>query len=490
MTNDDLRRRKLDELLALPQETEWVEFKVSIAEPDAIGEYISALANSAALLEKSRAYLVWGVENETHRVVGTTFKPRKQKGAGNEDLEPWLTRSLAPRIDFTFHEFRAIGGEWVVVLEIQAANSTPVRFKESEWVRVGSHKKRLREHPEKERKLWALLSASQFESGIATTGISGDEVLSGLDYSSYFTLTNQRLPESKAGILERLRNEALLVPSGADRFDVTNLGAILFSRDLSQFGRLGRKAIRVIKYSGTGRVVTEREWNDPPARMGYAAGFESAIAFINSQLPQNEHIEEAFRRTARLYPEIAVRELVANALIHQDFSVTGAGPVVELFDDRMELTNPGESLVASDRFIDLPPRSRNESLAGFMRRVNICEERGSGIDKVITSIEAYQLPPPDFRTPTGSTQVVLFAPRKFADMSTAERVRACYQHCVLRWLTNSLMTNTTLRERLGIADANYSMASRVIRDALDQALIKPHDPKTSPRYRKYVPRWA
>jgi predicted HTH transcriptional regulator len=123
--------------------------------------------------------------------------------------------------------------------------------------------------------------------------------------------------------------------------------------------------------------------------MGYAAGFEAAIAYVNSQLPQNEHIGRALRQEVRIYPEIAIRELVANTLIHQDFSMTGAGPMVEIFDARMEFTNPGEPLVDLRRFIDTPPRSRNENLASFMRRVNICEERGSDIDKVIFHIEMF-----------------------------------------------------------------------------------------------------
>lgn len=181
----------------------------------------------------SRAYIVWGVENETHRIVGTTFKPRKQKGAGNEDLEPWLTRLLAPRIDFTIHEFPAASGERIVMFEVQPANSTPVRFKDGEWIRVGSHKKRLREHPEKERSLWAIFSATSFEPGIALAGLSGDDVLARLDYSAYFTLTAQRLPDNKAGILARLGDDKLVTQQGPDRFDVTNLGAILFARDLT-----------------------------------------------------------------------------------------------------------------------------------------------------------------------------------------------------------------------------------------------------------------
>jgi predicted HTH transcriptional regulator len=475
---------KLDELRALPGETEWFEFKHNNDNPEEIGEYLSALSNSAALHRQPFGYIVWGVENVTHNILGTTFKPRTKKGKGNEDLEPWLARLLSPRIDFTIFEFTA-GTAPIVMFQVQAANHKPVAFQNVEYIRVGSHKKPLREFTEKERALWALFASTAFEGGIARSGVAAEDVVALLDYEAYFRLMKTRLPDTREKILARLAEDSLVVPQGGV-FDITNLCAVLFARDLNQFGRLGRKALRVIKYKGTGRVQTEREWNDPPSRMGYAAGFEAAISYINSLLPQNEHIEEALRREERVYPQIAIRELVANTLIHQDFSVTGAGPMVEIFDDRMEMTNPGEPLVDTQRFIDTPPRSRNEALAGFMRRLNICEERGSGIDKVIFYIEMFQLPPPDFRVPQGSTQVLLLAPQTFGEMDRSERVRACYQHCVLCWVSNKVMTNATLRQRFGIADENYSMASRIIRDTLDEKLIKTADDAA----KKYVPFWA
>jgi hypothetical protein len=102
-----------------------------------------------------------------------------------------------------------------------------------------------------------------------------------------------------------------------------------------------------------------------------------------------------------MFPELAVRELVANALIHQDLFVTGAGPMVEIFDDRIEITNPGEPLVDTQRFVDTPLKSRNEGLASLMRRFRICEERGSGIDKVVQQVELFQLPAPLFERPGG-----------------------------------------------------------------------------------------
>ena len=96
----------LAELRKLPKETEWVEFKHNFAEPEEIGEYISALANSAALCGKMNAYMVWGVDDQTHNIVGTTFKPSITK-IGNEELENWLLRLFSPKIDFQFFAFQA-----------------------------------------------------------------------------------------------------------------------------------------------------------------------------------------------------------------------------------------------------------------------------------------------------------------------------------------------------------------------------------------------
>jgi predicted HTH transcriptional regulator len=103
---------------------------------------------------------------------------------------------------------------------------------------------------------------------------------------------------------------------------------------------------------------------------GYATGFEGVVRYINEQLPSNEVLGQAFRREFRMYPEVAIRELVANALIHQDFTVTGDGPKIEIFSDRVEITNPGRPLIDTLRFVDEPPQSRNEALASLMRRMH------------------------------------------------------------------------------------------------------------------------
>jgi predicted HTH transcriptional regulator len=473
------------ELCHLPQETEWVEFKVNDDEPQAIGEYLSALANTAALAGKAFAYLVWGVRDEDHAIVGTVFNPRAVR-VGNEELENWLLRLLEPKINFRFFDV-LVDDRRVVLMEIARAARHPVRFSGLEFIRVGSYKKKLKDFPEKERALWRIFDQTSFEDGIAAERVPADEVLLNLDYPAYFGLLEQPLPAHRDGILAALADDGLIRPCEAGGWNITNPGAILFAKRLGDFHSLRRKAVRVIQYRGTGRIKTLKEQVDTG---GYACGFEGLIGFINGLLPSNEVIEQALRKTIPMFPELAVRELVANAIIHQDFFVTGAGPMVEIFDDRIEITNPGEPLVDTQRFVDTPPRSRNETLASLMRRFRICEERGSGIDKVIFQVELLQLPAPLFEVPEGFTRTVLFAHRTLTKMDKADRVRAVYQHACLRYVNRQYLTNASIRERFGIEPANRATASRLIRDTLEAGLIRLINEDAADKMRAYVPYWA
>lgn len=386
-----------------------------------------------------------------------------------------------------FQEF-CVDNKHMVLLTIPHADHTPIRFKDSEFIRIGTYKKKLRDYPEKERSLWALFSDHRFENTIALSGIAGSKILSLLDYPAYYRLVAQPQPTDLEAVLEQFVVEGMISRRVDASYNILNLGAILFANDLGGFGRLTRKDLRIILYEGRQRVKTIQEYS--PVK-GYAVSFEDAISFINSRMPTNEHIGEALRREVRMYPEIAIRELVANAVIHQDFSITGAGPTVEIFSDRVEITNPGKPLIETSRFLDLPPRSRNETLASFMRRINICEERGSGIDKVVSSVEIYQLPAPDFKIVSDNTVSILYGHRPLAQMDIHDRIRACYQHACLRYISNERMTNASLRKRFAIEDKNYSIASRIIGMTLDAGFIKPLDPgSTSKKHASYIPFWA
>jgi predicted HTH transcriptional regulator len=426
------------------------------------------------------------VRDNDHKIVGTTFKPSMERVKGQE-LENWLTVHLRPSINFRILE-GVVDGQPVVVLEIPAAAHTPVRFSDFEYIRVGSYKKKLRDHPEKERQLWANLSSGSFENEIAYVGAAAADVLALLDHGSFFTLLGQQPPPNADAIARRFLEENLLVARPDGRFDVRNIAAILFARDLSAFGRLERKAVRVVTYDGPGRTSTLRERSEPA---GYATAFQSLLSYIDTQIPRREKIEHGLRTDQRMYPEDTIREPLGNALIHQDFSMTGVGPVVEIFSDRIEITSPGEPLVSPERFLDAPPRSRNEALAALMRRMRICEERGSGIDKVVHAAEESLLPAPDFRVVADHLRVVIYALRSFAHMTKEERLRATYQHASLQWVSNQRMTNASLRKRFGISEQNLAMVSRVISEAVEAGLIKPFDPSSKSRkLSQYIPFWA
>lgn len=125
---------------------------------------------------------------------------------------------------------------------------------------------------------------------------------------------------------------------------------------------MARKSVRVIVYNSKNKTVPSHE---QVGGKGYASGFEGLIGYINQTLPKNEVMGKALRKDVPMYPELAVRELVANAIIHQHFFMQGTGPMIEIFDGRVEITNPGTPLIDKQRFVDHPPISRNETLASL-----------------------------------------------------------------------------------------------------------------------------
>jgi len=475
----------IDDLRALPAETSWVEFKHENTDPEGMGKRVSALSNAARAEGQDTAYMVWGVEDGTHRVLGTAFELDTTRVRG-QPLALWLAQNLQPSPAFGFRGVAHPEGR-LVLLEIPAAPGAPVCFQNIPYIRIGSATPKLTDYPERFQRLIERLRPYRWESEVARAYVSADEVLTLLDYPAYFRLTRQPLPDNRAGILEKLAADRLITADVGGQWNITNLGAIVLATRLSAFDpSLARKGVRMVAYGGPNRAaaVTHRHDED----RGYATAFKALVGTLNAWLPRNEHIGAALREAHPLFPALAVRELLANALIHQDMTITGAGPQVEVFGDRIEITNPGRPLVAADRMIDLPPRSRNEALSSLMRRMGFCEEQGSGLDKVIAAVELFQLPPPLFKPEDGAMRVVLYGPRTFADMTPDERVRACYFHAVLKFLSGEKMKNSTLCARLGIEARNASQASQVIGKALEAGLIRVADPD-HPRA-GYVPHWA
>jgi len=467
-------------LQPIPHELNGLDWKINISEKgDRIAAHLSAFSNY-----EGGGFLVFGIdkngqlkginENDCSRII------EKIGNIARHNLEPSI------RID---HTIIKINNTPLLIIYIQENKEKPVHIRGKDvyhsYIRSAGQTRRMTK--QEVAHCIAISSSIRFEEQIALRNLEQNEILRKLDYAAYFDLIGKNLPDNKNGILAALEAEGLIV-KGKSNYHITNLGAILFAKDLNYFKGLSRKGVRIIIYPGKDRLNTIREIQ---GKKGYASGFENMIEFINNQLPTNEIIQQALRKQVKMYPEIAIREVVANAIIHQDFYETGTGPMVEIFQDRLEVTNPGKPLISTMRFIDYPPQSRNEILASFMRRLNMCEERGSGIDKVIASIELFQLPAPDFIATEKHTKVILYSYRKLSEMDKADRVRACYQHCCLKYVSGEKMSNQSLRQRFNISDKNYPMASRIIADTLNAGLVKPADPESkSKKYAFYVPFWA
>jgi predicted HTH transcriptional regulator len=462
------------------QELNEIDWKSGLSDKsDRLAAHLCAFAN-----QQGGGYLAYGIGNDgISKPLSRTEIDTIVNKLGNiarNNLEP------AVGIEHAVVEFK---GNPILFIKVAECQEKPVHIRGNDiyqcFTRSAGQTVKLSKQDIKS--LIATSSGMDFESQNTKVIVDDDECLKLIDYDSYFTLLEKRLPETKSGILHALAADDLIRKQSGG-WEFLNLGAILFAKDLRVFKELKRKAIRVIVYKESTRVNAIKEQE---GAKGYASGFEGLINYIMDQLPTNEIIENALRKKVKVFPEVSIREFVANALIHQDFSITGTSVLVEIFTDRLEITNPGVPLVEINRFIDTAPKSRNETLASLMRRLNICEERGSGIDRAISAVELFQLPAPKFIRGDDYTRVILYAPTSLTRMNIEDRVRACYQHTCLNYVNNHVVNNQSVRKRFKIAANNVSMASKIISETIDAGFIKPSDPgSSSKKFASYVPFWA
>ena len=469
-----------ESLNPIPHEKNELDWKADLSEKtEKLAHHLCAFANT-----QGGGFLAFGVD-DNGSIIGIREKPYQEtiKKLGNIARQNIIPGSA---IDYTILTYQ---GHELLLVYVKESQEKPVHLRSGtiydSYTRSAGQTRKMTKL--EVAQLIARSSGASFEEESALSNLTSDDVIKRLDVQSYFDLLSMPLPQTNEAILDRLTYDKIVRKDG-DSLLITNLGAILFAKDLREFDHLQRKSVRVIIYDKTDRLQVRREYEE---KHGYASGFEGLINYISNQLPTNEIIEQALRKEVKMYPDLAIRELVANAIIHQDFSTMGTGPMVEIFSDRIEITNPGKPLINTMRFIDSPPQSRNELLASFMRRANICEERGSGIDKVIFQVELYQLPAPNFIETDNHLRVVLYAYRPLAKMEKGDRIRACYQHCCLKYVSGQRMSNQTLRERFSISEANYPMASRIIADTIKAKFVKPSEPESkSKKYATYLPYWG
>ena len=464
-----------------PHELNEIDWKSSLSEDrERVAAHLSAFAN-----HPGGGFFAFGISPEG-KICGTKESDVQEivKKLGNlarEGVEP------PQKIDF-----QAVVESETTILFVHVLESLqkPVHLRgkgiEASYLRSGGQTRKM----SRQEIANTVLNSRQLRyEELEAVHCSAEDIFDLLDCDKLFDLVGTPMPQDRNLVLEQLINQKMVYRNGND-YSVTNLGAIVAAKNLKQLPGKERFPIRIIKYNGASKIVTDSE---KEFSAGYAICFQELIRYILSLLPTSEIIKDALRKNVPVYPEITVRELVANALIHRDFSITSTNPMIEIFSDRIEITNPGTLLpsVKIERIIDTALESRNEVLAAFMRRAGICEERGSGIDKALFAVEFYGLPPIDFVEGPHFFKAVLYSPRSFKQMSLDERLRACYQHCCLKYVSNERMTNASFRKRLGLKEGQYPLAWKVITTAIEKGLIRSGNPKgRSRKFAHYVPYWS
>lgn len=472
----------LEECLApVPHEVNELDWKVRLSEnKERLIEHLIASAN-----HPDGACLVFGVadDGEPQGIDAETVAQISNTLAnlGRDAVEPCVA------IDHSVIQYRGVP---LLLVRVPEHLNKPVHRRgksvEEAWIRSGGTTRKASRH---EVGMLMLNSvAPSWENLRASPLMSLDEVREALDLEAVARLLRTPLPNGSELLARWLHDEGLAVADGRGYY-VTNLGAVAAARKLSEIDTLKRKAVRVVRYRGTNKVETVHELS---GKRGYAVGFEGLIDYLRRVLPHSEVIDSALRTDVSEFPELALRELVANALIHQDFSITGAGPMIGIFDDRIEVTNPGSLLPGKrpDRLIGTTPESRNEKLAWSFRRYRICEERGTGFQKVVSATEMHCLPPLVLMPLENAFRVTLYAPRSFAEMTHAERVETCYQHAVLKYLSSATLTNTSLRQRFRLHDRHRTQVANLIQDAVEAGRIKRKDLSAGKKFAEYLPYWA
>lgn len=468
----------------LPHEINNLDWKEGMpAESKRLAAHLSAFANLSG-----GGFLVFGV-SPFGEVRGVTQEElaktvEKMGNIARDGLQP------SCQIDHAALAYPdPTGDSRLLVVYVPEATQKPVRLRgksvEFSYVRSGGQTRKM---DEAEIRRALLSSRPQRFEELPITASRPDDLLKSIDVAPVCQRLNEPLPEDPEKRADLLTNLGFAVRS-PQGMTPTYLGVLVACRDFTIVPGCERFGVQVTQYRGTSKLSALKE-------IRYAEGFvhcfDRMIGELVALLPHSEVLERATRKTFPIYPEVALRELIANALVHRDYGRSDSRVQIEVYEDRLEITNPGSLLPGMEvnRLIDQQPRARNEVLASFMRRVGFCEERGSGIDRAAFEIEVYGLPAIEFIDYPDSFRAILFAPKSFRQMAQAERIRTAYQHTCLHYVMQKRVTNASLRERLKLRPNQSQLVSKLIRQTLKAGLLKVANPGASPRYIHYVPYWA
>ena len=464
-----------DSLYPIPQELNGIDWKCTLSDKsERLAAHLCAFSNTTG-----GGYLVFGVNNDASFIA-----------LSKEEIEEIVSRlgniaknNLAWSIQLE-HAVVEYKGYALLFVRIHEQANKPIYMRGKDiyeaYIRSAGHTVKMSR--EQVHELIALSHGLSFEERVAQSGLTFEGVERLLDCNKLFELLDKKMPSEKKLMMKQMAEYGLVVEKG-DLYDILNLGAILFARKLKDFPSLADKEIVARKYQGTNNRILSIEYR---CETGYAIGFENLVSFV-SKNTSTEKIEVQ-RMAVPTYPVVAIRELTANMMVHQDFAIRGMPLTIEIFENRLTFTNPGSSLNDVQRLIDLPPHSRNESLAQMMLQLDMCERRGSGFDRATDAIGQMKLPAYKAQSGDDYTRVTLYPKKSVSEMTREERIAVCYQHTCLLYEDGKAIVNQKVRERFNLNKNQSVMASRILADTLECGLIKEENPETeSKRYTTYIP---
>jgi ATP-dependent DNA helicase RecG len=380
----------IDRLRALPAEREWFEFKRSHCEPQQLGEYLSALANTACLANEPRGYLVFGIDDATHAVVGTRFDLYSTKAKGNQALLAWLAAGLRPNTGFEAHVIEHPDGR-VILFEIGPARGEPVSFYGTPYVRMGSSKTELRNHPEKARALWTRGSdwSAEVCAAASLTDLDPDAIAKAREQ---FVVKH---PGQGAVVNDwddqTFLNKARVLKHGA----ITNVAILLLGRPESAT----LLAPAVAKISWILKDANNRELDYEHIGPPFLLAGDRLLKRIRNLIVRALPSGTLFPQEITQYDPWVIREALHNAIAHQDYRRHGRIAVVE-FTDRVLVTNVGDFLPGDVETVirqDAPQALyRNPFLADAMVELNLIDTQGGGIKRMFETQRRRSFPLPDY----------------------------------------------------------------------------------------------
>lgn len=481
----DIEKRCRDLLVKslkpLPQELNEIDWKVALThKKERLKKHLSAFANLPG-----GGFLIFGV-NDEGKVVGIGDEESRMVA---DAIANMARTGLEPQVGIKYVTFN-FDGRSLLGVYIEESFEKPVHIKnksiEHAYIRAGGQSRPM--SMEEVRR--AIIGSRSLRFGEIPAALSLEVVENWQEYFDFSEVLKRTRPQGfidQNSLVDYLASLRLMTKVN-NRFVPTNLGVIACAKDFKGHHSYERYATRLIQYRGTTRLSATR---DLTFSEGYSLSLDKIISTIFAWLPHTEELIDASMVSRPVIPEVALREIIVNAVIHRDFTIANSMITIELFDDRIEVTNPGSLLpeIPLDRLIDHPSRPRNEVFSELMRGLGFSEERGSGIDKAVIATEQMGLPAIIFRNEADYFRVTIFCSRSFDQMNKAEKIDVIYQHACLNSVIQRKTTGRSIRERFGLTRDESTSIYRLIDDAVAMGKIKLANPEDGRKDHYYYPYW-